>query len=168
MAQPLSPRPCAGAFFTMFDNDRAAAIHEAGHALVGYLVGHHIERAFIGEDMEGVVPAGIAEGGVALRLVGDWRHAVFVGVAGWCAEEVAFPGIKADQGQDGEFCHEVLRQTGFSECHTEALVGWANTVVRDQLSKRRLTLEAVADWLMRYRDIDAETLYVLIQAQATT
>lgn len=148
----------------MNDKDRLTAVHEAGHALVGHLVGHLVERAFIGVDPEGVVPASAAEGGIALRLVGDWRHAVMVAVAGWCAEEVVFPGSQADRGQDELFCRDALCQAGFSEWHSEAFIEWATSVVREQINKRRTTLEAVADWLTRNRDIDSETLAALIEA----
>lgn len=164
MGHTLSPAPCRGFFMNNDTATHTAAIHEAGHALVGYLIGHLIERAFIGDDPEGDVEAGSAEGGIALRLIGDWRHAVFVGVAGWCAEEVSFPGVEADRGQDEDFCQDTLRQAGFSEWQTDAFIGWASTIVREQIEARRTTLEAVADWLMRYRDIDAETLAALIQA----
>lgn len=164
MGLTLRPGLAPGLFFTMNDNDRTAAVHESGHALIAHLLGHQVERAFIGEDLEGVVPPGIAEGGVVLQLVGDWRHAVFVAVAGWCAEEVAFPGIQADRGQDADFCRETLCQAGFSECHSEILIEWASAVARDQLRVHLTALEAVADWLSRYRDIDSETLAALIQA----
>lgn len=150
----------------MNDNDRITAVHEAGHALVGHLVGHLVERAFIGVDPEGAVPAGTADGGIALRLVGDWRHAVFAGVAGWCAEEVIFPGGQADRGQDADFCRDSLLDAGFSEWHADAFVDWACAVVREQLRVHRTALEAVADWLTKYGDIDGETLTAIISAYA--
>lgn len=151
----------------MHDNHNIAALHEAGHAIIGYLVGHQVERAFIGDDQEGDVPAGTADGGIALRLVGDWRHAVFVGVAGWCAEEVAFPGKQADRGQDADFCLASLLEAGFSEWHTDAFVELACAVVREQLHVHRTALEAVADWLTKYGDIDGETLSAIISQHQT-
>lgn len=151
----------------MYEQSRIAAIHEAGHAMVSYLVGHEVQRAFIGDDPEGAVDASTAEGAIALKLFGDWRHAVFAGVAGWCAEEVAFPGIEVDRGQDEEFCRDTLRQAGFSERESDTFIGWASTIVREQINARRSTLEAIADWLMRYRDIDAEILSAIIQVQTT-
>lgn len=161
------PRPSAGVFFEMNDNDRITAVHEAGHALVGHLVGHLVERAFIGVDPEGAVPAGTADGGIALRLVGDWRHAVIVAVAGWCAEEVIFPGSQADRGQDEVFCRDALCQAGFSEWHSDAFIEWATAIVKDQIRVRRSTLEAVADWLTLHRDIHSETLAALVRAHDT-
>lgn len=149
------------------DNHNTTALHEAGHAIIGYLVGHQIERAFVGDDPEGDVSAGTAEGGIALRLVGDWRHAVFVGVAGWCAEEVALPGIQADRGYDADFCRETLQEAGFSEWHADAFLEWACVVVREQLRAHHTALKAVADWLTRHGDMDGETLAAIISAYPT-
>lgn len=146
------------------DSRNRAAAHEAGHALVGHVAGHLIERAFVGDDPESVIPADTADGATALHLTGDWRNALLIGVAGWCAEEVSFPGDTADRGHDLVFCTGLLSGQGFTDWQSDAFIELASTEVRGWLSNNRPCLDAIADWLSRHGDIDSETLAALIQA----
>ncbi len=59
-----------------------------------------------------------------------------------------------------------LLDAGFSEWHADVFVEWACAVVREQLRVHRTALEAVADWLSKYGDIDGETLTAIISAYA--
>lgn len=149
------------------DTRSRAAAHEAGHALVGHSAGHIIERAFVGDDPESVIPAGTAEGATALELAGDWRHALLIGVAGWCAEEVSFPGDTADRGHDLSFCVELLTGQGFTDWQSNTFIELASSEVRNWLLAHRPCLDAITDWLARNGDIDAETLAALIRAHIT-
>lgn len=108
----------------LLEPDRLTAIHEAGHCLTAHLLGLEVIRGFVGADPEGEIidPDGMACGGTLFHHDDDWRKLLTVAAAGWTAEELLIPGIKADRGDDERFCHELLAREGFSAMQAGAIM----------------------------------------------
>lgn len=146
-------------------SDRLAAVHEAGHALVAHALGHEVIRVFIGDDPTGELEDEDANGGVALFLAGDWRHALLAAAAGRAAEHVCYPG-EAEPGGDYELCLSIVRDAGFPDNQAAEIVNRATDQVATILSTKRSVLEAIADYLHRHRHIEGASLAEIISATA--